>query len=109
MNTYRIKWLLTIVTLAALTIGYVSAQAPNTGTPPSGTRQASPFGDFNVGAIYGQLMDGILTQLAKPETAAKLAKFQKQHFDALVKEGFSQDDALKIVTSTQVPLMPTSK
>ena len=62
-----------------------------------------------MGTIYGQLIDGVLTQLAKPEMATKLARFQRQHFEALVKEGFTSDEALKIVTSTQVPFSGSSK
>ena len=68
------------------------------------TPNASVSGPFDMTAIYGQIIEGLLTQLAKPEVAAKLARFQKQHFDALVKEGFNRDEALKIVTSTQIPL-----
>jgi hypothetical protein len=86
------------------------AEEPNSGTPAEKPAQnGSPFGAFNMTAIYGQIIEGMLTQLAKPEVAAKLARFQRQHFEALVKEGFSPDEALKIVTSTQIPLMGASK
>lgn len=35
-----------------------------------------------------------------------LARFRKRYYDALIKEGFSKDAALKIVTSEQLPLGP---
>ena len=82
-----------------------SAQAPAS-TPSS--RNAPPPG-FDLSGIYAHMIDSILDQLATPETAAKLAKFQKQHYDALVKEGFSHEDAMRIVASTGIPFMSSGK
>ena len=55
--------------------------------------------------MLGQSMRATLTELAKPETSALLARFQKQHFDALVKEGFTREEALRVVCATQAPLV----
>ena len=38
-----------------------------------------------------------------PELPAALAKFEKRYYDALVKEGFTKDEALKIITSQPLP------
>jgi hypothetical protein len=38
-----------------------------------------------------------------PELAGALAKFEKRYYDALVKEGFSKEEALKIITSQTLP------
>lgn len=35
--------------------------------------------------------------------ASDLARFQKLHFDALIKEGFTRDDALRIIAATPAP------
>jgi hypothetical protein len=81
---------------------------PNT-LPDKTARNQSLFQNPDIGAVYGQLFDSILTQLSKPEIAAKLARFQRQHFDALIKEGFTKEEALKIVISTPVPLPGSAK
>jgi len=39
----------------------------------------------------------------KPETAAKLAVFKKNLYDALIKQGFSKEEAFQIVLSTAIP------
>jgi 1,2-phenylacetyl-CoA epoxidase catalytic subunit len=45
-----------------------------------------------------------LTILSKPETAEKLARYVKNLNEALIKEGFSKEETLKIVTSLPLPL-----
>jgi hypothetical protein len=52
-----------------------------------------------------QLMEG-----AKPETAAKLAAFKKNLYDALIGQGFSREEAFQIVLNTSLPTAtPTMK
>ncbi|HYF34095.1 MAG TPA: hypothetical protein VD994_02305 [Prosthecobacter sp.] len=62
---------------------------------------------MDLSCMYGQVFDAVLTHFAKPETAAKLARFQKQYYDALVWEGFTKDEALKIITSP-LPFSPSA-
>jgi type II secretory pathway component GspD/PulD (secretin) len=38
-----------------------------------------------------------------PELPAAIAKYQKRYYDALVKEGFTKDEALKIIMSQPLP------
>jgi len=38
-----------------------------------------------------------------PELPVALAKFKKRYYDALIKEGFTKDEALKIITSEPLP------
>ncbi len=38
-----------------------------------------------------------------PELPDALAKYEKRYYDALVKEGFSKEEALKIITSQTLP------
>ena len=38
-----------------------------------------------------------------PELPVALAKYEKRYFDALLKEGFSREEALKIITSQSLP------
>ena len=48
-----------------------------------------------------------VSALAKPETAEKMARYVKNFQNALMKEGFTKEEALKIVIS--MPLPTTSK
>ncbi|MES2277622.1 MAG: hypothetical protein V4592_16475 [Bacteroidota bacterium] len=45
------------------------------------------------------LMDAQLDYYKQPGKLEEIAKLNKQYFDALVKEGFTNDQALKIITS----------
>jgi len=46
----------------------------------------------------------------KPETATRLAVFKKNLYDALIKQGFSKQDAFQIMLQTGVPAaMPGTK
>lgn len=38
-----------------------------------------------------------------PELPAAIAKYQKRYYDALIKEGFTKDEALKIIMSQPLP------
>jgi hypothetical protein len=44
-----------------------------------------------------------VSALAKPETAEKMARYVKNFHNALIKEGFTKEEALKIVTSMPLP------
>ncbi len=56
-----------------------------------------------LGAMAQNMMDGIYTGLAKPDTAKKLAKFMKNYYEALVAEGFTREEAIQIVQGFAVP------
>ena len=43
--------------------------------------------------------------MSRPETAKKMAVFSKNYLDALRAQGFSREEALRIVTATQIPLL----
>ena len=57
------------------------------------------------GAMAQNMMDGIYTGLAKPETAKKLAIFMKNYHDALIAEGFSKEEAIQIIRAFSIPSM----
>jgi hypothetical protein len=44
-----------------------------------------------------------VSALAKPETAEKMARYIKNFQNALIKEGFTKEEALRIVTSMPLP------
>lgn len=49
------------------------------------------------------MYSGILDLFAQKDTAAKLASFARNYYEELVKQGFKEDEALKIVASTGIP------
>ena len=51
-------------------------------------------------------MEVQLEVLSKPETAQKLAAFAHNYYQALVKTGFTEDQALQIVARAGIPLVP---
>lgn len=48
-----------------------------------------------------QMMAGMVDLMARPETADKLATFTRNYYEALVKKGFTKEEALRIVGSQQ--------
>jgi hypothetical protein len=49
------------------------------------------------------MLESTLTVLAKPENAERLADFTKHYYDALIKRGFTKEEALQIVVATGFP------
>jgi|JI9StandDraft_2_1071091.scaffolds.fasta_scaffold56704_1 hypothetical protein len=84
---------------------------------PAKQKQELPVAPDNVlGSLFGdsmhaqltamatKVMDGYLDYLAKPETAKKLATFQKNYYDALVAQGFTKEQAFELVLRFGNPL-----
>jgi hypothetical protein len=61
----------------------------------------------DMGPVFGNMAQSMLqarlAAMADPKTAEQLAKFSRNYFNALVAQGFSEDQALKIVTSVGLP------
>ncbi len=53
-------------------------------------------------SMYDAMYTGQLNMYSKPGVLEQLAKIMKTYYDALIKVGFSQDAALKIITSKQL-------
>ena len=66
-----------------------------------------------MGPMMGQMaevsMAATLKALTKPEAAEQLATFSRNYYNALIKKGFTKDQALSIVMSVRVPLGGVSK
>lgn len=56
-----------------------------------------------------KVMDGYLDYFAQPETAKKLATFQKNYYDALIEKGFTKEQAFELVLRHGNPLADTVK
>ena len=53
--------------------------------------------------VMGQMIEGMARSMAKPEVAQNLAVFARNYYTALVKQGFTEEEALKIVTTSGIP------
>lgn len=49
------------------------------------------------------MLESTLISLAKPENAERLADFTKHYYDALIKRGFTKEEALQLVIATGMP------
>jgi hypothetical protein len=61
-----------------------------------------------MGPMMGQMaelsMAATLKALSKPEAAEQLATFSRNYYNALIKKGFTKDQALNIVMAARMPL-----
>jgi hypothetical protein len=49
------------------------------------------------------MLESTLTALAKPENTDRLADFTKHYYDALIKRGFTKEEALQLVAAMGLP------
>src|SRR5262245_55336737 len=84
---------LAIVFLLALS-PFVSAQNPDDQRPARLSGSESEIASY-----LTLVFDGMLAYLGKPETATKIASIHKTYLEALMKEGFTRQEAMSIITS----------
>ena len=87
----------------------LTAQRPT--SPDSMQRQMQQASQMMVPMMQQMavvMMEGTLTALAKPENADRLADFTRHYYDALIKRGFTKEEALQIVLSTGFPHVPSA-
>lgn len=49
------------------------------------------------------MFEGLVNVLSRPDVADRLAAFARNYYDALVRRGFTADEALRIVTAVGIP------
>jgi len=90
------------------------AQQPAPTPVPRDTSPAAQLqqmmGMFNqMGPMYEAMMksmiEGTLKALAEPENVERMAAFTRRYYQALMKQGFTKDEALQIVAGVGVPVM----
>ena len=90
------------ISLAVLLLACAPAPSPaDEGSPsPPGSATA---GDVVFEELARNMIEGTLTVMARPETAALLASYVRNFHQALVAEGFSEEQALEIVIGVGLP------
>jgi len=48
------------------------------------------------------MIEGTIKVLEKPETIERLARFARRYYEALIKQGFSKEEALQIVAGAGI-------
>lgn len=94
-----------IVVLAATSALLVCsgfARSPN--ASPAAPASKQPFQMPDMGKMYTQMMNAMNTEILRPEHATALAHFQRLYYDALIKEGFTKEEALYLLRANQLPM-----
>jgi len=68
-------------------------------SPKEALQQMGPM----MGMMMKGMMKAMLELFSEPETAEKLATFTKNYYDALIRKGFTPEQALKIVIGQGMP------
>jgi hypothetical protein len=53
-----------------------------------------------------QVLQSTTAALAEPQTAQDLARFTRNYYTALVAQGFSEEQAMRIVSNVGFPMLP---
>ena len=105
--------------------GSVLAEEKETGASvePQGSAEMAPPGSHRsptavemqqmMGPVMTEMMSsmlkGMTKTMAEPQIAQNLATFTRNYYQALMDRGFTEEQALKIVTSTGFPSMGGAK
>ncbi len=74
---------------------------------PDSLQMVQMAGMFNqMGPMYESMMqsmiEGTIKAFEKPETIERLARFSRRYYEALIKQGFSKEEALQIVAGAGI-------
>ncbi|MDA8077792.1 MAG: hypothetical protein M0Z79_02525 [Nitrospiraceae bacterium] len=101
------KWLVVVSMLLVANLTY--AEAPK--LSPEQQQQLIQQQMQMMTPMFGQMMKAMLEAhldvLANTATAEKLATFSKNYYDALVKKGFTKEEAFRITMSVGFPSLPS--
>ena len=83
-------------------------------TMPDSATFSRMAGMFNqMGPMYETMaqamVDGTLKALERPEIIDRLAAFTRHYYEALIKQGFTKDEALQIVAGVGIPALRTTR
>src|ERR1051325_5552665 len=60
-----------------------------------------------MGQMMEAMMEGMLKVMEKPENAQRLATFTRNYYDAMIRKGFTKEQALQIVIASGMPRLPS--
>lgn len=74
--------------------------------PPAEMNQQMEQMQGMMASVMRNVTQSTMEALADPETARNLARFTRNYYNALVEEGFTEEQALRIVSSMGFPTVP---
>ena len=84
-----------------------SLAAAQQASPPDSTQRRMQQIQSQMGPMIQQaatnMLEATLIAMAKPENAALLADFTRNYYEALIKRGFTPEQALQIVIAAGAP------
>jgi hypothetical protein len=100
--------------LLLTTTGGMGQQPTGHPTITDSAAMAQMAGMFNqMGPMYESMMEamveGTLKAFEKPETIERLARFSRRYYDALIKQGFTKEEALQIVAGSGIAAVRAGK
>lgn len=100
--------------LAAVPSTIVAQQPTARPAVPDSAALSQMAGMFTqMGPMYETMMqamvEGTLKALERPEVVDRLAAFTRHYYDALMKQGFTKDEALQIVAGVGIPALRTTR
>ena len=87
---------------SASTTQPVSVSVPKSPTPEDMQKNLQAMAPM-MGTMMTMMLESMAKKLAEPQMAEYYATFMRNYYLALVKQGFTEDQALKIVSSTGLP------
>jgi len=98
---------LVVCALLFVLVSVTNAQEKRPQPSPEEVRQQMEVAFGAMAPMMGKMMEAMIeAQLAvvsKPDSAEKMARYVKNFYQALIKQGFSKEEAFKIVTSISMP------
>ena len=96
-----------IIVAVALLLVVLSPSAAQRPGKPDSAAIAQMAGMLNqMGPMYESMsqamIEGTIKALEKPETIERLARFARRYYEALIKQGFSKEEALQIVAGAGI-------
>jgi hypothetical protein len=90
------------------------ASKPATRDTASAAQIDQMMGMFNqMGPMYETMMksmvEGTLKAISEPENIERMAVFTRRYYEALMKHGFTKEEALQIVAGVGVPAMKAGR
>ena len=76
---------------------------PSRPTPAQIQQQMEQMMGPMMAMMVSQMIEGMSKTLAKPEVAGNYAAFMRNYYLALVKQGFSEEQAMRIISSGGLP------
>lgn len=97
-----------LLALLAVATPAFSQQPTQKPSMPDSATFAQMTGMFNqMGPMYETMtqamVEGTLKAFERPETIDRLARFARRYYEALIRQGFTKEEALQIVAGAGMP------